>query len=298
MTRRSAGFDSAARRYLAIRTPEHPDIVNFDPRLSVLEPDVVLSPAPVSVRRGRRPELWLSAPSATLPNSRYRTPLVPLAPTTSSCARLAATAPRRSRSGSPWTSMVRGCHPMRLSLAAARLRSFVAARARIVFWRLTSRAMVAAPGTRPREGAVSNSTALTSVTRPSRRRDQPADKCQGALCGLRSVDTDDDRAYALRPPDDEHRALGATDDASGDAAHEQATNGAMPAPADHDHIGLKTFGFAENSLNRGSCPGFQFRRPASGARASAVHSRPPSRRRDRARVNRIDRLYSARFFAH
>ena len=154
--------------------------------------------------------------------------------------------------------MVRGCHPMRLSPAAARLRSFVAARARIVFWRLTSRAIVAAPGTRPREGAVSNSTALTSVTRPSTRRDQPADKCQGALCGLRSVDTDDDRAYALRPPDHEYRALGATDDASGDAAHEQATNGAMPAPADHDHIGLKTFGFAENSLNWGLVQDFNF----------------------------------------
>ena len=111
---------------------------------------------------------WLSAPSATLPNSKYRTPLVPLAPTTSSCARRVATAPRRSRSGSPWTSMVRAGHPMRLSLAAARVSSFVAARARIEFWRLTSCAMLAAPGTRPREGGVNNSTALTSVTRPPR----------------------------------------------------------------------------------------------------------------------------------
>ena len=66
-------------------------------------------------------------------------------------------------------------------------------------------------------GRRGNSTALTSVTRPSLGADQPADKCQGALGGLRSVDTDDDCAYALRPPDDEYRALGATDDASGDA---------------------------------------------------------------------------------
>jgi hypothetical protein len=32
----------------------------------------------------------------------------------------------------------------------------------------------------------------------------------------------------------------------------------MPAPADHDHIGLKTFGLAENALNRRLVRDFDF----------------------------------------
>src|SRR5690349_11212183 len=72
-----------------------------------------------------------------------------------------------------------------------------------------------------------------------RRGIEPADQFQGALCGFRSVDADDDGAHALRSPDDEYRARGATDHASGHAAHQQAANGAMSAPADHDYIGLK-----------------------------------------------------------
>lgn len=43
----------------------------------------------------------------------------------------------------------------------------MAVRVRVAFVRLTSRATAAAPGTRPCEGTVINSTALTSVTRPS-----------------------------------------------------------------------------------------------------------------------------------
>ena len=115
----------------------------------------------------------------------------------------------------------------------------------------------------------------------------------------RSVDTDDDCAYALRPPDDEHRALGATDDASGDAAHEQATNGAMPAPADHDHIGLETFALRRGFPQRVSCPATSIstsgqRRESVRRALSAAFSAPRS-----SAVNRIDRLYSALgFFAH
>lgn len=102
---------------------------------------------------------------------------------------------------------------------------------------------------RPREGGVSKFHGADRRHAPVPRRDQPPDKCQGAPGGLRSVDTHDDAAYALRPPDHEYRAFGATDDAAGNAAHKQATSDAMTAPADHDHIGLKTFGLAGNSLD-------------------------------------------------
>ncbi len=207
---------------------------------------------------------WLSAPSATLPNSRYRTPLAPLAPTTSSCARLVATAPRRSRSGSPWTSIVRVCHPIRLSPAAPRLSSFVAARDRIVFWRLTSCAMLAAPGTRPREGGVNNSTALTSVTRPPRGGTSRPTNARARIAASEvSTPTTIVRTCCDRRTTSTG-ARGTADDTSRDAAHEQATNRPMSAPADHDDVRLETFGCAKNSLDGRLVRDFNFDvRPAA-----------------------------------
>jgi hypothetical protein len=110
--------------------------------------------------------LRLTAPSATRPRSRWRTPLVPLAPTTSSCDRPLATIPRRSRSGSPLVRTVRACHPARRSKAAPRLSSLNAAVSRLTFLRFTSRATACTPGRRRRDGTVVNSTALRSITRP------------------------------------------------------------------------------------------------------------------------------------
>src|SRR6185436_10784998 len=63
-------------------------------------------------------------------------------------------------------------------------------------------------------------------------RNQAAEECQRAPGGRRSVEADDDLAYTLRTPGDEHRTLGTTDDPSRYAAHEQAAHGAMTAPAD------------------------------------------------------------------
>ena len=154
--------------------------------------------------------------------------------------------------------MVRGSHPVRLSLVASRLRSFVAARARSVFWRLTSPAIVAAPGTLPREGGPQQLHSPHKRHAAARRRYQPADKAKARFAPSDPSTPTTTCPYMLRPPDDEVRALGAADDASRDAAHQQATNGAMPAPADHDHIGLKAFGFAENCLNRGLVQDFSF----------------------------------------
>lgn len=71
--------------------------------------------------------LRFRAPSATLPSSRRRTPLAPLAPTTSMCGRTLAMVPSRSRNGSPLVRVVRLDQPARVSCAAARSSSFDAA---------------------------------------------------------------------------------------------------------------------------------------------------------------------------
>jgi hypothetical protein len=98
----------------------------------------------------------------------------------------------------------------------------------------------------------------------STRWDQSADKCQGAHRSVGGVDTDDDCAYVLRPADHEYGARGTADDTSRDAAHEQATNRPMSAPANHDDVRLETFGCAKNSLDGRLVRDFNFDvRPAA-----------------------------------
>ena len=171
-------------------------------------------------------------------NSRYRTPLVPLTPTTSSCARLAATAPRRSRSGSPWTSMVPRVPSDafefgRLAIEILRRRSRSNRVLASDFTRNGRSARDAAPrgGRQQLHGADKRHAAVP-------RRDQPADKCQGALGALRSVDTDHDCAYALRSPvfgyearavGRDHRPHHARADAAEDAARNDERPGEIPA---------------------------------------------------------------------
>ena len=123
------------------------------------------------------------------------------------------------------------------------------ARARMAFVRFTSCEMAAAPGTRSPEGTMVDSTTPTSVTCPSLGADSRPTNARARLAGGRSVEADDDLAYTLPPSDNEHSALGATDDPSRHATHEQSAHGAMTAPAEHDHIGLEALRFAEDSLH-------------------------------------------------
>jgi hypothetical protein len=81
-------------------------------------------------------------------------------------------------------------------------------------------------------------------------RRQPGDECQSAASGGRTVEADDDPAYALGLSDDKDGAPGATDDTSGCASHEHSTNDPMSAPTNYDRIGLKALRFAENAFHR------------------------------------------------
>jgi hypothetical protein len=57
-----------------------------------------------------------------------------------------------------------------------------------------------------------------------------------------AVEAHDNPTYPSRASHDENSARGATDDAPGDAAHEQTPNRSMTAPADHDDVCSETLG--------------------------------------------------------
>jgi hypothetical protein len=80
-------------------------------------------------------------------------------------------------------------------------------------------------------------------------RREAGDERQGALRRRGPVEPEDEAAHTSRAPRDEDGARRAADDASGDAAHEEAAHRAMTAPPDHDDVRGEAPGFVEDGLD-------------------------------------------------
>ena len=80
---------------------------------------------------------------------------------------------------------------------------------------------------------------------------QPDDEIHGPLRVDGSVEADDDPAHiALPTPNDQDGALGASNDPSRDAPHQETAHGTVTAPAEHDHVGVESPRLMQYARNR------------------------------------------------